>query len=161
MSAEPQIVSEKSAAGLKWGGSPSPVLGEIDRIEHRRTIHTCKLPPNATAEDLLRTDFWRLVSKHLNRHDIVYAISSDEDWECECRVEASFPEGAEVSVVRKMKRRAVVQRQTSLGDGKYTTRYQNGTWCVVRVSDQRVMREGFGSENAAILHWLREQPRQV
>ena len=110
----------------------------------------------------MREEFWQPVAARMNRHDIIFALSYDETWECECRVEAAFPAGAKVSIVKKMRRdgRALLQR-TVLGDGAFETRYQDGAWAVLRTRDQKAVIEGEASENAAIMRWLREQPRKV
>lgn len=138
-----------------------PRLARLDLIQHIRQVWACKAPPGIKAEDLTRADFWRLVSKKMNRHDHVYVLGDLEDWEAECRVEASHPDGADVSVVKIIKRKAIVQNQTVLGDGEYVTRYQNGSWCVLRVKDQHTVLQGHATEGAAITTWLREQPRRV
>lgn len=156
-----------AAAELSTSAEPlfaqrKPRLDRVDRFEEKRTLWTAKLPEGATAEDLMREDFWQPVAARMNRHDIVFAVAYDESWEAECRVEASFPAGAKVSISKKLRRdgRDLLQR-TVLGDGAYSTEYRNGSWAVLRTKDQRPVIEGEASENAAIMRWLREQPRKV
>lgn len=138
-----------------------PTLGRVDRLEERRTLWSTKAPQGATPEDLLYDEFWRLVVQRINRHDIVLVIADDESWECECRVESVSPSGAHVSISKLLKRDgSSTQRRTVLGDGLFTTRYQNGAWAVCRTKDNVAVISGEGSESAAILRWLRENPRK-
>lgn len=130
-------------------------------FEQKRQVWTCKAPGGATAEDLLYPSFWKAVAGKVSRDDIIFAIADDGSWECECRVEAPKPDGIEISIVKKMKRKPFSQRQTVLGDGQFVTAYQNGSWCVLRVKDGFPVIRGHATEGAAITMWLREQPRKV
>lgn len=153
---EPFAAADNS--GNKPAGPPKKIL-KINRFEEMRTIWSLK-SPTSDAEDLLREDFWRVVAPRLKRHDVVHVISDDESWECELRIEASNPDGCEVSIVKKLKRRGIGRRMTLLGDGAFRTEYQGGWWCVIRIKDQRVVISGEATENAAILRWLADQPRR-
>ena len=129
--------------------------------EHCRKVHYCKLPPGATAEDLVRESFWHLASPKLSRHDIIFALGSDESFEAECRVERSSGNGAEVSVVRLIKRKSFASNATVLGDGAFVSRYLNGSWAIVRVADQIPVIRGHATEGAAVMQWHNEQPRKI
>lgn len=154
----PEPFATADTSGNKPAGAPKKIIN-INRFEEVRTVWGLK-SPTSDAEDLLREDFWRLVAPRLKRNDVVHVISNDESWEVELRIESSSPEGCEVSIVKKIKRRAVGQRMTILGDGKFRTEYRGGSWSVIRIADQRVMLSGEMTENGAILKWLSEQPRR-
>jgi len=143
-------------------GTPRPALERpaLSLFEQNRQVWTCKVPAGVTAEDLLYPDLWKNVATKVSRHDIIFAIADDESWECECRVEAAKPDGVEVSISKKLRRKPFSQRQTVLGDGHFVTAYQNGSWCVLRVKDQFPVIRGHATESAAVTHWLREQPRK-
>lgn len=137
-----------------------PSLRTIDKFEQRRGMWAVKMPPGASAEDLMREEFWRPVAKHLHRHDHVFAINDDESAEFELRIEGVSPDGCEVTVVRTMKRKAVVRRQTALGDGAYHTEYRDGSWHVIRNRDGFSVVSGEATESSATLRWLAGQPQK-
>jgi len=144
------------------GAGPRPALEKtaLALFEERRKVHTCRAPAGVDAEALLYESFWRHVSVKLNRDDIVYVLAEDGSWEVECRIEVSKPDGAEVSIVKKMKRQAIAQRSTVLGSGEFVTAYADGYWNVLRTKDRYPVIKGYGTEGAAITAWLREQPRK-
>lgn len=145
------------------GALPRPALEKtaLTLFEEKRRMYTCRAPAGVDAEGLLYEEFWRHVSARLNRDDILYVLADDGSWEAECRVETSKPDGAEISIVKKMRRRAIAQRQTILGDGEFLTEYANGYWNVLRTKDRHPVIKGYTSEGSAITAWLREQPRKA
>lgn len=144
-------------------GQRLPVLPATSMalVEFRRQTHFCKVPTGATKEDLLREDFWKLVSEKLNRHDVIIVLGDDESWEAELRVEHSHGAGAQVSVVKVIKRKSFADGATLLGDGQFVTAYKDGGWCVLRTQDQYAVLTGYATEGAVMLKWLSEQPRKV
>lgn len=118
--------------------------------------------PGDTAETLGYSEWWAAVAPSLSRHDVVFVLADDESWEAECRVEAPFQSGADVTVSKLIKRTGITNALEILGDGAFVLEHVGGSgWCVRRVADGHLVVKGHGTQDVARREWQRTQPKAV
>lgn len=119
------------------------------------------VPPGTTVDALLDPAFWALVASRLKPNMRLEVVPEDREYYAELFVMASDLNRVSVVLMRKVQLEsaaATLPQATSLFELKF--RGPNYKWSVIRLSDKKVVKEGF-EEKALAQQWLADYELQL